>query len=79
MKKLLSILLAATGTVAFASDYPLTVCVVSGEKLGSMGKPYAFQYEGTDVQLCCEKCKPKFDKDPAKYVTKITDARKPGN
>ena len=57
-------------------DYPLTTCVVSGEKLGEMGKPYSFKYEGREVRLCCESCKKDFKKDPAKYMKKLDEAEK---
>jgi YHS domain-containing protein len=52
----------------------LTTCPVSGEKLGEMGKPYVFTYQGQEVKLCCSGCKKDFDKDPAKYIKKIQDA-----
>jgi YHS domain-containing protein len=58
------------------SAYPLTVCVVSGEPLDSMGGPYVMTHAGQEVRLCCEHCKPKFDKDPAAYLKKIQDAKK---
>jgi len=77
MKKYLLILLS-TLSLAMAGDYPLGTCVVSGEKLGEMGKPYVFKYQGTEVRLCCEDCQAKFDKDPAKYLAKITEASKSG-
>ncbi len=69
---------------AFAGDkakdskdkaYPLTTCVVSGEKLGEMGKPYTFTHEGQEIQLCCKSCLKDFKKDPAKYVKKLNDAK----
>ena len=56
--------------------YPLTTCVVSGEKLGEMGKPVVIQYEGREVQFCCSSCPKEFRKDPAKYLRKIDDAAK---
>jgi len=59
-----------------AKDYPLTTCVVSGEKLGEMGKPYVFTHEGREIQLCCKDCLKDFKKDPAKYVKKLDDAKK---
>ena len=72
---------AAAPLVAFSADkdvkakpYPLTTCVVSGEKLGEMGKPYKFTHEGRDIQLCCKDCLKDFKKDPAKYVKKIDEA-----
>jgi YHS domain-containing protein len=53
------------------SDYPLDTCVVSGEKLGSMGEPFVITHEGTEVRFCCDSCVPKFKKDPAKYLAKL--------
>ena len=53
------------------SGYPLNVCVVSGEELGSMGEPFLVEYEGTTVKLCCDSCLPKFNADPAKFVAKL--------
>ncbi len=52
----------------------LTTCPVSGDKLGEMGSPFVFTYEGQEVKLCCKDCKPKFDKDPAKFMAKIREA-----
>jgi len=57
-----------------AKAYPLTTCVVSGEKLGEMGKPYTFTHEGREVQLCCKNCLKDFNKEPAKYIKKIEEA-----
>ena len=54
----------------------LTTCPVSGEKLGEMGKPYIFVYQGQEIKLCCPGCKKDFDKEPAKYVAKIRAADK---
>lgn len=85
MKKLfLTGLLAVVGFSAVAADkkeekkseYPLKTCVVSDEKLGSMGKPYILKHEGREVQLCCESCKKDFNKKPAKYLKKIEEAEK---
>ena len=59
-----------------SKPYPLTTCVVSGEKLGEMGDPYVFKHEGREVRLCCKDCLKKFEKEPAKYVKKIEDAEK---
>ncbi|MBE2203956.1 MAG: hypothetical protein IAE94_06440 [Chthoniobacterales bacterium] len=58
--------------------YPLKTCVVSGEGLTEMGKPYVFTYEGQEVQLCCKSCKKDFDKDPATYMKKIEAAKSGG-
>lgn len=60
-----------TTTNSAAVPYPLNVCVVDGMKLGSMGDPYVFVYEGQEIKLCCSNCKPDFLKNPGKYLKKI--------
>lgn len=78
---LILITLAASGSLRAADEpkatYPLATCVVSGKKLGSMGAPYVFVYKDTEVHLCCEYCRPKFDKDPAKYLEPLKKAAAP--
>lgn len=51
--------------------YKLDTCIVSGEKLGEMGEPFVFVYQGQEIKLCCKSCKKKFDQDPAKYLKKL--------
>jgi YHS domain-containing protein len=51
--------------------YPLDTCLVSGGKLGSMGEPVTYLYEGQEIRLCCAGCIPRFEKDPAKYMKKL--------
>ena len=36
-----------------SKDYPLEVCAVSGQKLGSMGKPVDMIIGNRLVKLCC--------------------------
>jgi len=62
---------AGAGTDEGGDPYPLTTCVVSGEKLGSMGEPFLHEHEGTTVKFCCESCLPEFEKDPAKFLAKL--------
>ena len=54
-----------------AKPYPLDVCIVSGEKLGSMGKPAVLIHEGQEIKFCCSACEPDFKKEPAKYLAKL--------
>ncbi len=54
--------------------YTLKTCVISGDKLGEMGEPYVFVYEGQEIKLCCKSCLKDFKKDPAKYLKKIKEA-----
>jgi YHS domain-containing protein len=49
-----------------------TACPVSGEDLGGeMGDPVKVTHKGRTVKLCCDMCKPKFEKEPAKYLAKL--------
>jgi YHS domain-containing protein len=64
------------GLASEAAAYPLKTCVVTDEKLGSMGKAYVHKHEGQEVQFCCKSCLPKFNKDPQKYLKKVEDATK---
>ena len=54
--------------------YILKTCPVSGDKLGEMGDPYVFEFEGREIKLCCKSCLKDFKKDSAKYIKKIEAA-----
>ena len=61
--------------------YPLTVCVVSGDKLeaNAMGGPvdYLYQQPGKPdrlVRFCCKDCIKDFNKEPAKFLKQIDEA-----
>lgn len=61
-------------------SYPLDVCVVSDEKLGSMGKSpeYIYRVEGKPDRLvvfCCSGCEEDFTKDPATHLAKLAAGR----
>lgn len=58
-------------TASATKDYPLDVCLVSDEKLGSMGDPVVIVHEGQQIKFCCDSCIPKFEKNPAKYLGKL--------
>ncbi|HVS51628.1 MAG TPA: hypothetical protein VHD62_04675 [Opitutaceae bacterium] len=60
-------------------NYPLTVCVVSGDKLGEMGRPVEYVYKQPGkpdriVRFCCKDCIKDFEKEPAKYLQKLDEA-----
>ncbi len=74
----LALLAADAKTEAKPKPDNLTTCPVSGDKLGEMGSPFVFTYEGQEVKLCCKDCRPKFDKEPAKFMAKIREADKTG-
>ncbi|RRJ98939.1 hypothetical protein Ga0100230_011665 [Opitutaceae bacterium TAV3] len=63
-----------------ADDYPLTTCVISGEPLGQMGKPFVYTHKqdgkpDQTVKFCCKMCVGSFKKDPAPALAKIAAAR----
>ena len=47
------------------------ICPVTGELLGSMGKPYKITIRGREIFLCCDGCKDRIEKDPDKYLKKL--------
>jgi YHS domain-containing protein len=51
--------------------YPIDACIVSGSKLGSMGKPINYVYNNRLVRFCCGGCKPKLEADPKAYFRKL--------
>ncbi len=67
----------APANAAKPMPYPLKTCVVSGEKLGEMGVPIVFVYTNAnqEIKFCCPGCKPKFLKDPDRYMKIIKDAQ----
>ena len=54
-----------------SDNYPLKVCVVSGEELGGMGEPYVHTHNDTTVKFCCKPCLKKFNEDPEGYLAKL--------
>jgi YHS domain-containing protein len=61
-----------TNTVKL-KPYTLKTCVVSGDKLGEMGAPFAYTYEGREIKFCCKGCVKDFKKEPAKYIKLIEE------
>lgn len=55
-------------------SYPLDTCVVSGEKLDSMGGPVDHVHGNRLVQFCCAGCEGKFEADPAKFIAQLDEA-----
>ncbi len=47
---------------------PPQVCPVSGQKLGSMGKPVVVEHGGRYLMLCCAGCVDAFKQDPKRYL-----------
>jgi YHS domain-containing protein len=59
---------------AAQETYPLDTCIVSGSKLGAMGDPVVYKYEGREIRFCCSGCISKFEKDPKTYLKKMDEA-----
>lgn len=55
-------------------NYPLDTCVVSGQKLGSMGNPLDKVYGDRLVRFCCKGCVAQFEANPARFLNKIDQA-----
>ncbi len=55
--------------------YPISTCVVSGEKLGGeMGDPVDRVIGNRLVRFCCSSCVAKFQKEPVGYFAKLDTA-----
>lgn len=63
--------LSATTHAAEVKPYPLKTCIVSGNELGSMGKVITKTHGDQEIKFCCKPCIKKFDKEPAKYLSKL--------
>ncbi len=61
----------AVAEAAEAIPFPKITCLVSGEKLGTMGIPPQLDYHGQQIKFCCKSCIPKFNADPEKYMAQL--------
>ena len=52
-------------------SYPTEACIVSGERLGSMGDPIDVMYGYRLLRFCCKGCLRAYKKDPAGLVAKV--------
>lgn len=68
---LLLLNMPAASRAAETKPYPLKVCLVTGNELGSMGKVISKIHGGREIKLCCKPCVKKFDASPAKYLAKL--------
>lgn len=59
------------GATASVKPYPKNTCVVSGNRLGSMGAPVTKTYGDREVKFCCKPCVAKFEKNPQKYLAAL--------
>lgn len=68
---LLAFALGLTACSKTAKPYPLDTCIISGDKLGSMGEPHVIVRDGQEVKFCCSGCEDDFNKEPEKYLKEI--------
>jgi hypothetical protein len=60
------------------AHYPLTKCPVSGDAFGgAMGESVDVVIAGRLIRLCCNGCKKEVEKDPAKFIALVDEARHP--
>lgn len=57
------------------AKYPLETCVVSSEKLGSMGETVDLVVGNRLLRLCCKGCKKTALANPQKYLAKLDEKR----
>lgn len=76
MKKILTLLSAAVLASCAATGgsnvkpYTSDTCILTDNKLGSMGTPVTKVYGDQEVKFCCKPCVAKFEKDPQRYLKK---------
>lgn len=68
---LLAACAGTANTTAGAKPYPLDTCIVTDNKLGSMGTPVSKTYGDQQVKFCCSPCVAKFEKNPDRYLAKL--------
>ena len=61
----------AAVTSSSVKPYTKSVCIVTDNKLGSMGTPVTKVYKGQEVKFCCAPCVKRFDANPDKYLAKL--------
>lgn len=61
---------------AAPKPYPLDVCIVTDNDLGSMGEETEIVHNGQTVKFCCKPCEEKFLKNPARYLEKLAPEAK---
>ena len=62
---------ASSSSASGVKPYPLKLCIVTDNDLGSMGDEQRIVYQGQEVKFCCSPCVEKFKKNPEKYLAKL--------
>jgi hypothetical protein len=68
---LLSSCASTGGSTAGVKPYTSDTCVMTDNKLGSMGPVITKVYDGKEVKFCCKPCVAKLEKDPEKYLRNL--------
>jgi YHS domain-containing protein len=59
----------AAATTSASKATAVLICPVTGNKIKSVKDAVGHSvYKGKTYYFCCPACKPKFDKNPAKYI-----------
>jgi YHS domain-containing protein len=53
------------------------ICPVMGEPVTDFSKANSVEHQSKAYFFCCPGCKPKFEKDPEKYVKAATEGKAP--
>jgi hypothetical protein len=56
---------------AGVKKYTSDKCIVTDNKLGSMGDPVTYVHNGQEVKFCCAPCIKKFKENPDKYLATL--------
>ena len=49
------------------------ICPVTGEELGSMGRPIPVSVSGRTIQVCCQACVAAVQRNPEKYLQRVAE------
>lgn len=62
---------SCAATHANVRPYPSDVCIVTDNKLGSMGDPVVKVYGDQEVKFCCRPCVAEFEDDKERFLAKL--------
>lgn len=60
---------ATTNTASGVKPYPLDTCIVTDNRLGSMGPVITRVYNNQEVKFCCPPCVREFEEDPDHFLS----------
>jgi hypothetical protein len=61
----------ASGPSADVIPYTSDLCIVTDNKLGSMGDPVVKVYGNQEVKFCCRPCVKEFEEDQERFLAKL--------